>query len=59
MESSFLMHLRNRGIMKALQSKDLMEANISVYMQLKLSQPYGDWGSQIKIDCGLNQKDLE
>lgn len=45
--------------MKALQSKHLMEANISVYMQLKLSQPYGDRGSQIKIDCGLNQKDLE
>lgn len=45
--------------MRALQSKHLMEANISVYMQLKLSQACGPRGSQIKIVCGLNQEDLE
>lgn len=36
-----------------------MEANSSVYMQLKLSQLYGHRGNQSKIACGLNQNDLE
>lgn len=36
-----------------------MEANISVYMQLKFIQPYSHRSSQIKIVCGLNWKDLE
>lgn len=38
--------------MKALQSKHLMDTNISVYMQQKLCQPYDLRDSQIKIVCG-------
>lgn len=44
---------------KLCKSKHLMETNISVYTQLKFSQPYSHRSSQIKMVCGLNQKDLE
>lgn len=35
--------------MKALQSKHLMDTNISVYMQQKLYQPYGLRDSQMFV----------
>lgn len=42
--------------MEALQGKRLMEANSRVFMQLKLSQPYG----QSKQNClWTNLNDLE